>query len=72
VRIGGFFGGKMMCMSEEANLLPCAEKMEFDTKKQAATAALAASWQRGGSLVPYKCQHCQLWHMATKSSKNTD
>lgn len=52
-------------MIEEEVALPCAEKMSFDTKKQAEGAALAADWQYGSSLKAYKCSHCKLWHLAT-------
>ncbi len=53
----------------DENVLPCAEKMVFDTLKQAQSTALAADWQHGASLKAYKCRHCHLWHL---SSQPTD
>ncbi len=53
-------------MSEE--ILPCNDKMAFDTKKEASTAALTAKWQHGTKLKPYKCTHCGLWHLASDFS----
>jgi hypothetical protein len=49
--------------------LPCADKIIFDTQKQAQSTALAADWQHGASLKAYKCRHCHLWHL---SSQPTD
>lgn len=56
-------------MEDHDNALPCAEKMVFDTQREAESTALAADWQHGASLRPYKCRHCNLWHL---SSQPTD
>jgi hypothetical protein len=56
-------------MSDDENKLPCADKVAFDTKKEAESAGLAADWQHGATLKPYKCTHCQLWHLATSYKK---
>lgn len=45
--------------------LPCADKLAFDTAKQAKTAANVAAYQHGTSLQVYRCQHCELWHLAS-------
>ncbi|MGH7241483.1 MAG: hypothetical protein ACREGB_04260 [Candidatus Saccharimonadales bacterium] len=45
--------------------LPCAEKLGFDTQKQAQAAATVAAYQHGTKLKPYICTHCQLWHLAS-------
>jgi hypothetical protein len=45
--------------------LPCAEKMSFDSKKEAEAVGIAAEWQYGGALKAYKCRHCHLWHLAS-------
>jgi hypothetical protein len=50
-------------MDNNENTLPCAEKLAFDTKKQAEAAATVADYQRDVKLAPYKCQHCGLWHL---------
>lgn len=51
----------------EANTLPCADKMVFDTFKEAEATGLAADWQHGASLKAYKCRHCQLYHLSSRS-----
>lgn len=53
-------------MTDEADVLPCADKMVFDTKTEAAATGLAADWQHGAQLRPYKCRYCHLWHLTTK------
>lgn len=52
-------------METDENALPCAEKLAFDTQKQAQAAATVAEYQHGTQLKPYHCQHCQLWHLAS-------
>lgn len=49
----------------EEPALPCADKMVFETKKEAEAIALTLDWQRGRLLKVYKCQHCGLWHLTT-------
>lgn len=49
----------------EDQKLPCFEKVAFDTKAEAGAAGLAADWQHGATLRPYKCKHCQLWHLTS-------
>ena len=48
---------------EEESQLPCAEKLAFDTKKQAEAAATVADYQHDTKLATYRCQYCQLWHL---------
>ena len=55
---------------DESNLLPCSEKLCFDTQKQAATAATVAQHQHGTKLKVYKCKHCNLWHLASNYEDN--
>lgn len=45
--------------------LPCADKLSFDTEKLAKATAVVANHQRGQRLKPYKCKHCDLWHLAS-------
>lgn len=45
--------------------LPCNEKIAFDDQKQAQVAANVADWQHGTKLKPYKCHHCNLWHLSS-------
>ncbi|HET6924409.1 MAG TPA: hypothetical protein VFH39_01090 [Candidatus Saccharimonadales bacterium] len=49
----------------ESPPLPCADKLAFDTKKQADTAANVAAYQHGTKLKSYRCRHCKLWHLAS-------
>jgi len=50
---------------EELYLLPCSDKLSFDTQKQAATAATVAQHQHGTKLKVYRCRYCNLWHLAS-------
>lgn len=52
-------------MANDSTELPCADKMVFDTKAEAAATGLAADWQHGSQLRPYRCRHCNLWHLST-------
>jgi hypothetical protein len=54
-----------MTPADEPAKLPCAEKLVFDTKQQADTAANVAEYQRGIRLKSYHCRYCDLWHLAT-------
>lgn len=44
----------------------CANKMAFDTKKEAENSATVVEHQRGTKLKVYKCRDCNLWHLASK------
>lgn len=52
-------------MENEEFTLPCAEKITFDTQKEAQTAATLAQHRYGSQLKPYRCAHCDLWHLAS-------
>ncbi len=54
-----------MADQEYEEILPCAGKLTFDTKKAAQATATTAGYQRGAKVQPYKCLHCNLWHLAT-------
>jgi hypothetical protein len=45
--------------------LKCAEKLEFNTRKEAEASAVAIEHQRGTKLKAYKCRECELWHLAS-------
>jgi hypothetical protein len=49
----------------EESVLPCADKLAFDTPKQARAAAAVAEYQHGAQLKIYRCRHCNLWHLST-------
>lgn len=50
---------------QDEEVLPCADKIAFDTQKQAQTAATVAAHQHGSNLYPYQCRYCGLWHLST-------
>jgi hypothetical protein len=52
-------------MNPDEPALPCAEKLVFDTRKQAQAAAVVAAHQHGAKLKPYICRYCSLWHLAS-------
>lgn len=54
-------------LPDEDEVLPCAEKMVFDTKQEAEAVGTAAEWQYGGALKAYKCRHCHLWHLSSNA-----
>ena len=45
--------------------LPCADKLVFDTERQAAAAANVAAYQHGAQVRPYICRYCGLWHLSS-------
>jgi hypothetical protein len=50
---------------DETPALPCAEKIAFDTQRQAAAAANVAEYQHGAHVKPYMCHYCGLWHLSS-------
>jgi len=50
----------------EDGILPCSEKLAFDTKDAAAGAAVYATYQHGAKFKVYQCRECNLWHLATQ------
>ncbi len=52
-------------MDSDSNVLPCADKIAFETKKDAQTAATVALHRYGGGVKPYRCRYCDLWHLAS-------
>jgi len=51
--------------SQEPMTLPCADKLVFDTERQAAAAANVAEYQHGANVRPYVCRYCGLWHLSS-------
>lgn len=49
----------------EVEPLPCADKLVFDTQKQAQAAATVAEYQHGTKLKTYQCRYCGLWHLSS-------
>ncbi len=48
---------------EEA--LACADKLAFDSEREASAEANVLEWRHGTKLKVYKCRHCGLWHFAS-------
>jgi hypothetical protein len=46
-------------------LLPCGDKLVFDTKEQAQATAVVAEHTYGTKLYPYICRYCGLWHLSS-------
>ena len=51
--------------SDEPELLPCADKLAFDTPEAARTAATVGEYRYGGQLKVYQCRYCRLYHLST-------
>lgn len=49
----------------EENRLPCADKLAFDTQKEAAATANVAAYRYGNQLKTYRCRYCDLWHLSS-------
>jgi predicted ATPase len=64
--------GYNYCMQSDTQegetTLPCSDKLAFDTRLQAQATATTAAYQHGSKVTPYKCAHCQLWHLASTYS----
>ena len=58
-----------MAMSEDdrpqEEVLPCKDKLVFDTKKEAEATANVAHYRYGNKMKVYKCRHCGLWHLSS-------
>lgn len=52
-------------MTEEDAPLPCAEKLAFNTKKDADATANVAHYRYGNKLYSYQCRYCGLWHLSS-------
>lgn len=50
---------------DETRVLPCADKLVFDSEQQAQDQARVIKWQRGSQLKAYKCRYCDLWHLSS-------
>ena len=61
--LNGFAGN--ISMEPDTLQLPCADKLVFETRQEALGASVTAKWQYGTKLKPYKCQYCDLWHLAS-------
>lgn len=48
-------------------ILPCADKLAFDTQAEARAVAATSVYRRGSKygFHVYKCAYCYLWHLAT-------
>jgi hypothetical protein len=45
---------------------PCADKLAFNSKKEAKAAATTLEYQRGTKLKAYECRYCNLWHLSSQ------
>lgn len=49
----------------EADQLPCAGKLRFETRREAEAAVVVIEHQRGTKLKAYACRYCDWWHLAS-------
>ena len=54
----------------ESQKLPCADKLAFDSEKEALDQARVIKWKRNIKLKTYKCRHCNLWHLSSSESRH--
>ena len=52
-------------MSEEEVVLPCTDKLAFDTEAAARATATTSEWRYGGKLKVYTCRYCHLYHLSS-------
>ncbi|HSH56047.1 MAG TPA: hypothetical protein VK983_04445 [Candidatus Limnocylindrales bacterium] len=50
---------------DDETVLPCAEKLAFDTEREARAAATVAAYHYGSQLKTYTCRYCHLWHLSS-------
>jgi hypothetical protein len=51
---------------DEVPPLPCADKIAFDSNKDAKAAANVAQYRYGTKLKTYQCRYCSLWHLSSQ------
>lgn len=56
-------------MGEPDELLPCSDKLAFDTDAAARATAATSAWWYGSKLKVYKCRHCHLYHLSSNSDE---
>jgi hypothetical protein len=61
---------KTSITDDQSDALPCAEKLAFDTKKQANAIASVAMYRYGTKVYAYRCSYCELWHLASHQSED--
>lgn len=57
-------------MEQDEPQLPCADKLIFDTEKDAIATATVAHYRYGGKMHPYRCRYCKLWHLSSGSAQS--
>ena len=45
--------------------LPCADKLAFETVKEAQATATVSEHRYGGKLKVYRCRYCRLYHLSS-------
>lgn len=50
----------------DEELLPCKDKLSFDTEKEARATANVAYYRYGNKMNVYMCKHCGLWHLSSQ------
>lgn len=52
-------------MTDEPEVLPCDDKLAFNTKRDAEATANVAHYRYGNKLKAYVCRYCGLWHLSS-------
>jgi len=47
------------------DVLPCHEKLAFDTKREANATASVVEYRYGSKVHAYVCRYCRLWHLSS-------
>lgn len=50
---------------EDTDVLPCHDKLAFDTKRDADASANVVQYRYGSQVHAYQCRHCGLWHLSS-------
>jgi len=56
-----------MVETDEAETLPCSEKLAFDTKREADATANVVQYRYGSIVRSYQCRYCGLWHLSSNT-----
>lgn len=52
-------------MEDTDEIVPCIDKLVFDTKELAEGAAIYVKYRHGTAMRVYKCRFCHLWHLSS-------
>ena len=53
---------------QQTDVLPCHEKLAFDTKREADASANVVEYRYGSKVHAYVCRYCGLWHLSSNTA----